>query len=86
MTHKHWLEKNSPIFYTQLLTSGKLMQHCKEIEDTAKERLALIMEQMAKAEGITEQLKASEQMKWVGAMNNIKACAEEIVLNEIIYE
>ena len=86
MTHKRWLKKNNKIFYTQLLTSGKLMQHCKEIEEVAKERIALIIKQMAKAEGITEQLKAVDQMAWVGAMNNIKACAEEIVLSEIIYE
>ena len=85
MEHKNWLKKNKPILYTQLLTSGKLMQHCKEIEDTAKERIDLIIKKMAKAESVTEQLKATDQMAWVTAMNSIRNRAEETVRNELIF-
>ena len=56
-----------------------------EIEQTASERMALITRQMSAARGVTEELKAADQMAWVGAMNNIRACAEEIVLNEVVY-
>ena len=85
IAHKNWMKKHKPILYTQLLTSGKLMQHCKEIEDAAKNRLELIIVQLAKDEGITEYLKASDQMAWVGAMNSIRNRAEEIIRNELIY-
>ena len=83
--HKDWLKKHKPILYTQLLTSGKLMQHCKKIEDSANDRFELIMRQMAKSEGITELLKAIDQMAFVGAMNSIRIRAEEIIRYELIY-
>lgn len=85
MEHKNWLKKNKSILYTGLLTSGKLMQHCKEIEVTAKERFNLIVIQMAKAEEINEQLKATDQLSWVGAMNSIRNRSEEIIRSELIF-
>lgn len=84
ITHRNWLKKHKPILYTLLLTSGKLMQHCKDIESTATSRLELIVKQMAKNEGITERLKETNQMAWVGAMNSIRNRAEEIIRNELI--
>jgi hypothetical protein len=60
------------------------MQHCKEIEDTAKDRFELTICQMAKSEDITEHLKETDQMAWVGTMNSIRNRAEEIIRNELI--
>lgn len=78
------LTKNG--IYAGLLISGKLIDHLAEIDKTATKQLELIIKQMAEREDITEQLKASDQMSWVGCMNNIKARAEEIVLKEVVYE
>lgn len=72
------------LFY-QLLTSGKLGYHLEEIDNLAMDMLDLLIKQMAEKQGVTENLKATDQMKWVGLMNNIRACAEEIVLNDLIY-
>lgn len=83
--HRDWLKSNKPSLYTGLLLSGKLMRHCKENEDTANERLELITRQMVQAEGVTEKLKADDQMEWVGRVNNIRNRAEEIVLHEVVY-
>ena len=83
--YQNYLKNHRKVIYTTLLTSGRLNQSCKEVEDRATERLGLLMKQMAKNEGITEQLKASDQMAWVGAMNNIKNRVEEIIFAEIIY-
>lgn len=83
--HKDWLKSNKPLFYSELLMSGKLMRHCKEIEDTAEVQLELIVSQLAQAEGVTEQLKADDQMEWFGHMNNIRIRAEEIIRSELIY-
>lgn len=69
-----------------LLTSGRLNNYLADIEEQAQERFERIIEQMKQAQGITEQLKAENQMEWVGRMNNIQACAREIVNNEIIYQ
>ena len=71
--------------FTNLLTSGRLNQHPIEIEQAALSRMELLTSQMAKAEGVTEELKASDPMKWTGLMNNIRHAAEETVLNELIY-
>ena len=71
--------------FSYLLTSGKLNPHLTEIDRQARARIEQITEQMAKAEGVTEELKAQDQMKWVGLMNNIKDAVEETVLNELIY-
>ncbi len=71
--------------YTTLLTEGKLKSHLCEIEKTAREEVAMIIERQAKLLGVNESLKASDQMKWVGLMNNIKQSAEEEILNSLIY-
>ena len=71
--------------YTNLLTTGQLHSHLMEIEQTARSRVEQIVSQMAKAAGVTEELKAADQMKWVGLMNNFRAVAEEQVLMELIY-
>ena len=68
-----------------MLFKGTLNQHLEQIDREANEMMERLTEQMAKAEGVTEKLKAEDQMAWVGAMNNIKARAEEIVLNDLIY-
>lgn len=80
-----FLEKHRPILYSSLSLKEKLFPHLLEIEDAAEQRLEQMIPQMAKAEGITEQLKAKNPMEWVGAMNNIKARAEEVILRELIY-
>lgn len=70
--------------YTTLKTSGQLTHHLNEIDREANEMLRLLIEQIAQAQGITEQMKAADQLTWVGAMNCIRSAAEEIVLNELI--
>lgn len=72
--------------YLNLLTSGRLNDYLADIEEQAQERFERIVEQMKRAHGITEQLKAENQMEWVARMNNIQSCAREIVDKEIIYQ
>ena len=71
--------------YTNLLTSGKLNTHLAEIQQNAQRRMEQIVAQMAKNQGVTEELKARDQMKWVQMMNNLQNAAEETVLAELIY-
>ena len=71
--------------YTTLLTQCKLNEHLYEIEQTAKQQIDLTIPQIARERGITEKLKAENPMRWVQEMNNSKKCAEEMVLNEIVY-
>lgn len=85
LMRRRYLRQHRRVTYTNLLTSGKLTEHLLEIEQTAQSRMEQIMAQMAKAEGVTEELKATDQMKWVGLMNNIRQAAEETVLTELIY-
>lgn len=80
------LKKHKRIFYATLLTSGKLNMHLHEIDETAFERHELIVKQMMTAQGITEQLKADDMMKWVGMVNNIRSYADEVIRNELIYD
>ena len=82
---KKYLRENRPVLYNSLVFSGKLQSHLLEIEETAQERLAQMMDEMKRKAGLTEQLKAENQMMWVGQMNALKAQAEEILLNELIY-
>ena len=70
--------------YINLKTHGELTHHLNEIDREANEMLRLLIEQMAQAQGISEQLKEEDQMAWVGAMNNIRSAAEEVVLLDII--
>ena len=85
LLRKKFLKEHRRVTYTNLLTSGKLNSHLAEIQQTAQRRMEEIVAQMAKAEGVTEELKASDQMKWVGLMNTCKAQAEEIILSELVY-
>ena len=75
-----YLKEHRRATYINLKTSGKLTHHLNEIDREANVMLQLLIEQMAQAQGITEQLKAENQMTWVGAMNNIRSTAEEILL------
>lgn len=81
-----YLKKHKRGLYTNLLTSGKLNSHLHEVDETAFKWHELIVKQMMAAQGITEQLKANDMMKWVGMVNNIRNCADEIVRNELIYD
>ena len=80
-----YLREHKKAYYTTLLFDGKLVAHLNEIDDAANDRLDLIVKQMAKIQGINEALQSRNQMSWVGAMNNIRNAAEEIVLSEIVY-
>ena len=82
---KHYLKEHRPVLYTNLLATGHLFQHLAEIDKACEERMELLALQMAKREGVTEALKATDQMAWVCRMNNIRNRAEEIVLQELIY-
>ena len=85
MLRKDYLRKRRPILYNKMVVNGTLQQHLLEIEQTAQERLELMMKEMSKQEGLTEQMKAENQMEWVGRMNNLKARIEEILMAELIY-
>ena len=80
-----YLREHHEGLYTGLLLSGKLNAHLNEIDEAAHSRMELITRQMAAAQGITEELKARDQMAWVGAMENIRNAAEEIIYSELIY-
>ena len=80
-----YLKEHRRATYINLKTSGQLIHHLNEIDREANEMLRLLIEQMAQAQGVTEQLKAENQMAWVGAMNNIRSAAEEVVLIKLIY-
>ena len=82
---KQYLKEHRPVIYTNLLLSEKLYPQCAEIECACEDRLELIIRQMAEQEGVTEALKADDQMEWIRRMNNIQNRAEEIVLHELIY-
>lgn len=82
---KAYLKEHRPILYNQLLMSEKLYPHLLEIDETAQSRLEQLMPQLAKDAGATEQLKASDPMRWVGLMNTCKAQAEEILMAELIH-
>ncbi len=83
--HLRWLKQNRRVTYTNLLTSGKLYDFLRKIDAQANGQFDALVAQMAKAEDVTEQLKAENQMKWVQRMNSIRSRAEEIVLSEIVY-
>ena len=83
--HREYLKEHKPIQYNCLLLSGKLWTYLADLNEQAQDRLDRIIEQMKTAEGITEDLKANDPMAWVGAMNNIRNRAEEIILQELIY-
>ncbi len=82
---KRYLKEQHPVLYSELLLSGKLYSHLQEIEEACEGRMELLTCQMARQEGVTEALKAADQMEWVRHMNSIRNRAEEIVLHELVY-
>ena len=82
---ERFLEEHHHGTYTSLLLTGKLWKHLADIDAACHERMDFLIPAMAKQEGVTEVLKASDQMEWVGRMNNIRNRAEEIVLHELVY-
>ena len=83
--HLEYIKEHRPALYTDLVLSCKLHSYLADIDTQTQDRLALLIKQMVEKEGVTEQLKAQDQMAWVGAMNNIRNRAEEIVNKEIIF-
>ena len=83
--HRDYIKEHNPIRFNDLCLSGELWTYLADLNEQAQERLSLIVEQMKKSEGVTEDLKAADQMAWVGAMNSIRNRAEEIILREMIY-
>ena len=83
--HLDYLKQYRKVTYTNFLTSGRLNAYLADIDRQAQERFETLTEQMKQAQGITEQLKAENALEWAGRMNNIWACAREIVTREIIY-
>ena len=82
---KKYLEEHRPILWNQMILNETLFPHLREIEDTANRRLEQMMQALMKAAGVTEDLKARDPMAWVGLMNSCKAQAEEVILQELIY-
>ena len=82
---KRYLKEQHPLLYSELLLTDKLYPHLLEIDEACEGRMGLLVLQMAKNEGVTEALKAADQMEWVARMNSIRNRAEEIVLSELIY-
>ena len=82
---ERYLREHRKAFYFTMLVSGKLNEHLIQIDTSACNMAKYLIKEMAKRQGVTEQLKAVDMMKWVGMMNNIRACVDEIVLNDIVY-
>ena len=83
--HQKFLEEHHPGTYNRLLLSGKLWTHLIDTDTACKERMNRLIPAMAEREGVTETLKAANQMEWVGRMNSIHNRAEEMVLHELVY-
>ena len=84
--YKRYLKEHHPARYQVLLLSGRLNSYLADIDVQAEEQLELIIQQMAEREGVDEEQKAVNQMEWVRRMNNIRNCAEKIILTEFVYE
>ena len=82
---KCYLKEHRPVLYSNLFLSGTLFQHLVEIDEACVERVELLIRQMAEQEGVTEALKAADQLEWVRRMNSIQNRVEEIVLHELVY-
>ena len=81
---KQYLQEHRPVLWNQMILSESLYPHLREIDETANRRMEQMMPELMKANGVTEELKASDPMKWVGLMNNLKAQAEETILAELV--
>ena len=82
---KKYLQEHRPVLWNSLILSEKLYPHLREIDEAANRRLEQMMPALMQSAGVTEALKASDPMKWVGLMNSLKAQAEEVILTELIY-
>ena len=85
MLRKQFLKEHRSARYQYMLLTGKLNEHLNQIDQEVREQVETLMEQMIEKQGVTEELKAQDQMKWVRLMNNIKASAEEIILKNMVY-
>ena len=85
MLRKQFLKEHRSARYQYLLLTGKLNEHLNQTDQEARKQVEMLMKQMAEKKGATEELKAQDQMKWVGLMNNIKVSAEEIILKNMVY-
>ena len=85
MIRKTYLKEHRPVMYSLYMLEDRLTPHLNAVDDEAQERMGILMRQMMEKQGVTEELKARDQMVWVGAVNNIRNAAEEIVLKELIY-
>ena len=83
--HKRYLQEHNKIFYTTLLASGKLNEYLVDVDKQTEEHFERLVEQLKQPQGITEQLKSENALEWVQKMNNIRACAKEIVEKKIIF-
>ena len=83
--HRDYLKEYRPLCYNDLILSGQLWTYLVVLNEQAQNRLEVIIDQMKASEGVTEELKAADQMAWVGAMNSMRNRAEEIILREMIY-
>ena len=84
--HREYLKEHNPIRFNDLCLSGELWTYLADLNEQAQSRLELIIEQMKASEGVSEELKAADQLAWVGSMNSIRNRAEEIILREMVYE
>ena len=82
---RKYLQEHRPVLWNSMILSEKLYPHLREIDETANRRLERMMPELMQSAGVTEALKASDPMKWVGLMNSLKAQAEEVILTELIY-
>ena len=83
--HRECLKEHRPILFNDLILNGQLWTYLADLNEQVQERLSLIVEQMKATEGVTEELKATDQTAWIGTMNSILNRAEEIILQEMIY-
>ena len=83
--HLRYIKQNRKMLYLNLLTSGKLNGYLSDLDKQAEDMFSRLVKQMAEREGVTEKLKAENQMEWVGRMNNIRSRAKEVINNELIF-
>lgn len=83
--HLRYIRQHRKVFYTNLLTSGKLNSYLADVDEQAKEMFSQLLKQMSKRNGVTEKLKAEQPMEWVGKMNALREAAAEIVNAEVIF-
>ena len=85
MLRRNYLKEHRPAIYSLYMLEDRLTEHLNAVDDEAHERMDILVCQMMEKQGVTEELKARDQMAWVGAVNNIRNAAEEIVLKELVY-